>query len=100
MGLRRFAAGAVAVCVIAALGLAMNRLSLSTREESAYSAAEAVRRSAALCYALEGSYPQDINYLQKHYGLYLNSAEFVYHYRYLGDNLLPEVAVCRVKANG
>ena len=70
-----------------------------TSERSVAAAEDAARRSAALCYAIEGRYPESINYLAENYSLYLNESKYVYHYRFLGDNLMPEIAVFRITAN-
>ncbi len=53
----------------------------------------AVRRSAVQCYALEGSYPVDIDYLIESYGLQYDTKSYVVHYRNVGGNLLPEISV-------
>lgn len=55
-------------------------------------AEDAVRKYAVQCYALEGHYPQDIKYLTDNYTLSLND-EFVYHYEYIGDNMMPDINV-------
>jgi hypothetical protein len=52
-----------------------------------------VRRYAVQCYALEGRYPDNLEYLGLHYGLTLDYRHYVYHYRYLGANIMPEIAV-------
>jgi hypothetical protein len=52
-----------------------------------------VRRYAVQCYALEGQYPESVEYLSARYGLALDTRHFVYHYRYLGANIMPEIAV-------
>ncbi|MGI6579184.1 MAG: hypothetical protein ACOX3H_02895 [Saccharofermentanales bacterium] len=54
---------------------------------------DAVRREAVQCYALEGSYPQDLAYLQERYGLRYDADRYVVHYKFLGGNLLPEISV-------
>ena len=54
---------------------------------------QAVRRAAVQCYALEGSYPSDLTYLEQHYGLMLNHDRYVVHYQSLGSNLMPQIAV-------
>ncbi len=55
--------------------------------------ANSVRRSAVQCYALEGSYPEDLEYLVQAYGLQYDSGSYVVHYRSVGGNLLPEISV-------
>ncbi len=53
----------------------------------------AVRRSAVQCYAVEGSYPSDLEYLVEDYGLFYDSENYVIHYNSLGSNLLPQIRV-------
>lgn len=54
---------------------------------------DTVRREAVQCYALEGSYPQDLAYLKERYGLRYDEDHYVVHYKSLGGNLLPEISV-------
>ena len=54
---------------------------------------DTVRREAIQCYALEGSYPQDLAYLKERYGLRYDADRYVVHYKFLGGNLLPEISV-------
>lgn len=51
------------------------------------------RREAVQCYALEGSYPQNLDYLKERYGLWYDEERFIVHYKFLGSNLLPEISV-------
>jgi hypothetical protein len=52
-----------------------------------------IRRYAVQCYALEGRYPPTLEYLVARYGLTLDRSRYVYHYRALGANLMPQIAV-------
>ncbi len=52
----------------------------------------------AQCYALEGKYPPDLNYLAKKYGLQLDTERYVYHYDMYASNVLPDVRVFMRKA--
>jgi len=54
---------------------------------------DTVRREAVQCYALEGSYPQDLDYLKERYGLRYDTERYIVHYKSLGSNLLPEISV-------
>jgi hypothetical protein len=54
---------------------------------------ESIRRAAVQCYALEGIYPVNIEYLKDHYGIRPDTKRFIIHYRFVGDNLLPDIAV-------
>ena len=52
-----------------------------------------IRRYVVQCYALEGRYPDSLDYLEKNYSLTLDRERYVYHYQNLGANILPQIAV-------
>jgi hypothetical protein len=52
-----------------------------------------VHRYVVQCYALEGFYPHTLEYLEQNYRLTLDKNLYVFHYRYLGANLFPEIGV-------
>ena len=53
----------------------------------------ALNRSIVACYALEGRYPEDLEYLQEHYSFTYDSRRFFVDYQLLADNLMPEVTI-------
>jgi len=55
----------------------------------------ALTRSITACYALEGAYPPDIDYLTKHYGLTYDDTEYFIDYQYIGANLRPDVTIIK-----
>ena len=57
----------------------------------------ALTRSITQCYALEGTYPPDINYLTDHYGLTYDSDYYYIDYQYIGSNLRPDVTIIERK---
>ena len=61
---------------------------------------EAVRRGAVQCYAMEGAYPTDLAYLEEHYGVHVDEKKWVVDYRYVADNLTPDVTVLPVNRGG
>jgi hypothetical protein len=54
---------------------------------------DSVMSSVVTCYALEGSYPDDLAYLQENYGLQLDTDKYIYHYEKFASNILPDVRV-------
>ncbi|MBC5649025.1 hypothetical protein [Christensenella tenuis] len=72
---------------------AVSDVSLSARAQERATAEEAVRRAAVQCYAIEGRYPQDVAYLQEHYGLVVDTRRYSYHLNPVGENLMPEIFV-------
>lgn len=56
---------------------------------------EAIRSSAVECYATEGIYPEQVEYLEEHYGIQIDNSKYVVIYEYWGANLCPMVRVNR-----
>ncbi len=54
---------------------------------------QAILRASTHCYALEGSYPPNLDYLEKNYGLILDHKRFSYVYEIFASNIRPEVEV-------
>ncbi|WP_458862168.1 hypothetical protein [Acidaminobacterium chupaoyuni] len=53
----------------------------------------AVKRAVVSCYAIEGIYPPDIEYLREHYGLVVDESRYVIHYEAFASNIMPEIDV-------
>lgn len=58
---------------------------------------KALDRSITECYALEGAYPANLNYLMEHYGLVYDSEAYFIDYQYIGSNLRPTVTIIERK---
>lgn len=54
---------------------------------------KAVRRSAVQCYAIEGAYPVSMEDLEERYGLRVDQERWMVDYRYVADNLSPDITV-------
>lgn len=54
---------------------------------------KALSRSITQCYALEGMYPPNLDYLKEHYGLVYDSDIYFIDYQYIGSNLRPDVTI-------
>ncbi len=55
----------------------------------------AVTRMITECYAMEGSYPPNIDYLVEHYGLTYDEDEYWIDYQYIASNLRPDVMIIK-----
>lgn len=53
----------------------------------------AIRKSAVHCYAVEGAYPESLDYLKEHYGITYDEDRFLVDYEIIGSNLMPDVHV-------
>lgn len=83
--------GAVAVLVFFAS--AVDSLSDGQSSERLHQLEQAVRRSCAACYAAEGAYPPDLEYLQERYGLQVDEENYIVHYSVVAQNLMPDITV-------
>ena len=87
----------IPVCLTAAVIAGVAWGAAKTQEQAVGQALkmteESIRRAAVQCYALEGIYPVNIEYLMEHYGIRPDTGRFVIHYQYVADNLLPDIAV-------
>ena len=63
------------------------------KKESAERIRETVERSARQCYAVEGIYPPDLDYLTENYGLQINLRDYYVSYEIYGSNVAPVVKV-------
>lgn len=54
---------------------------------------ETVERYAIQCYATEGAYPPDIEYLTEHYGLVIDLDKYIYEYEPVAENIKPSVQI-------
>lgn len=64
----------------------------ASREE-AESLHDSIIRSAVQCYALEGFYPETLDYLTENYGITYDTGKYVVAYEAVGANLMPDVTV-------
>lgn len=59
---------------------------------------QAVRRCAVACYAAEGIYPPDLDYLTEHYGLRFDETRYRVFYEIFAEDLMPEITVLERKS--
>lgn len=71
----------------------INSVSATTEAKQMESLETALERSIAQCYAVEGAYPSDVNYLTSHYGLTYDHEKYIVNYTYYGSNIYPEYIV-------
>lgn len=86
-------AAAFALIGLCAFALVHFRQGVEARQTQAIR--RCVEASATECYALEGSYPPDLAYLQHNYGLVLDTRHYVYRYRVFASNIPPDIFVFR-----
>ena len=90
--------GGLLVPVIAAAALlcfatALDSLDSGRAEEDLRQLEETLRRGCVACYAAEGVYPPDLEYLKEHYGLQVDENQYTVRYDVFAENLMPDITV-------
>lgn len=90
-------------CVLGVLLLffivSTNRMYETSSEESCRLLTKAVMETAVHCYAIEGQYPRELDYLEENYGLTYNHDKYMVHYELMGANLMPGIFVTESDLN-
>lgn len=84
---------AIAVGVLLCFQSALNNLSTDRGEESRRLLEDSLHRAAAACYAAEGCYPPNLDYMQEHYGVQIDDERYVVYYDCFAQNLMPDITV-------
>lgn len=81
------------IAVISAFVAFSGALTDSNTQHSRDILERALARSITQCYAIEGTYPPDLNYLIDNYGLSYDIEKYYIDYRYIGANLRPDTTI-------
>ncbi|MDD6033913.1 MAG: hypothetical protein PUC47_10630 [Oscillospiraceae bacterium] len=85
-------AAALAASLLLAAAYLAGRTDRSADEQARQAAEDSIRRALVTCYAIEGSFPQNLDELKERYGLTVDG-RFVVEYEALGGNIMPQVTV-------
>ena len=82
-----------ALAVLLVFTSALSNLQDGRVSEGRQQLEDAVRRSAVACYAAEGIYPPNLEYLEEHYGIQVDRERYTVMYEIFASNLMPDVTV-------
>lgn len=91
--LLRWIGAALLAAMIALMVLALVSVGRDSGEDGLRQLETGVRRSVMACYASEGVYPPDLEYLKEHYGLQVDEERYAVHYICVAENLMPDITV-------
>lgn len=83
----------LAVAILLCFLFALSRLENAHQEAGKQQLEDALRRTAVTCYAAEGFYPPNVDYMVQHYGLQYDERSYRVHYEIFASNLMPEITV-------
>ena len=84
------------VALLAGVWLVVSRVSTKSDTAQTQFVVDAVHNAALTCYAVEGAYPDNLEYLRSHYGLAYDQSRYLVTYSAFASNLLPEIYVTEV----
>jgi len=56
---------------------------------------KALKKAAVQCYAIEGFYPPNVDYMKKHYGIIIDDEKYFVEYKPVAGNIPPSIKVIR-----
>ncbi len=86
--------------MLALLWEGLQAVSGTASREEADSLRSSIVRGAVQCYATEGFYPEDLDYLEEHYGIAFDPDKYAVYYEASGANLMPDIAVLPLRKEG
>lgn len=81
----------IAVLVLAVL--LVNRIGAAHDTAETDIVRDAVKNAALTCYAVEGAYPSDVEYLRENYRLAYDESRYLITYEAFASNMLPDIWV-------
>ena len=83
----------ISVLIFGILVVGIQSFSKNTYLEQYHSLEKALQRNIVQCYALEGQYPESLDYLKEHYGLVYNEDLFYVDYQPIAKNIKPSISI-------
>ncbi len=81
------------VTVLGFVILGTTNLQAQVSDESAKVLEDAIRRATVQCYALEGAYPESVDYLVDNYSVRIDKARYNVFYEGFASNVMPNITV-------
>ena len=92
------------ICLFAVLlggfFLALYQMEQKNEQRNLVYTQQAITKAVATCYAVEGIYPPDIDYLKDHYGLHYNEKLFFVDYTIYASNIMPDITILPIRGGG
>lgn len=87
----------IVVAVLLCFSSALDSLDSGKDAENLRQLEDALRKGCAACYAVEGAYPPDLEYLEENYGVQVDETKYTVYYNVFAQNLMPDITVLENK---
>lgn len=82
-----------AVVMLGILVTAIMKFNTISEEQEFYLTEQAVKKAVIQCYANEGFYPKDLDYLVENYFLTIDEKKYYVQYDCFAENIMPDIMV-------
>jgi len=79
--------------IVMIVTFSLNTAHESSRAEGVRILEDSLHRAVVMNYAIEGRYPESIEYIEEHFGIFIDRTRFVVHYSIFASNIFPEITV-------
>jgi hypothetical protein len=79
--------------ILAGAVLLINRIGSAQDVAETELVRDAIRNAAVTCYAVEGAYPDSVEYLREHYRLAYDESRYFVTYEAFASNRIPDIYV-------
>ncbi len=84
---------AIVACVLVLAVVLVGRIDRAHSTAEADIVRDAIRNAAVTCYAVEGAYPDSVEYLRDHYQLAYDESRYFVTYEAFASNRIPDIYV-------
>lgn len=79
--------------VIGIIGYGFSQAEESSRAEGARILEDSLWRAVVTAYAIEGRYPESLQYIEENFGVHIDRDRFIVHYSIFAPNIMPDIVV-------
>ena len=83
----------ISILLIIFFLFSINKVNEKSSAESHLILIDAINKAVVQCYAIEGYFPPDIEYLEENYGLIINHDKYIVSYNVFASNIMPNIDV-------
>jgi len=84
---------AITIIIVVFVMIGLRQTEESNRAEGIRLLEEALRRTVIHSYAVDGFFPESLEYIENHFGVYIDHTRFVVHYEVFASNIQPTIRV-------
>ena len=86
------------LAVVGMIAFGLSETQESSKSEGLRVLKESITRATVKCYAIEGSYPDTVAYIEDRYGIHIDRTRYAVFYEIIASNLFPEITVIELQS--